>query len=570
MFDPLFFNRRIRTSLLIGFMLFIILPALAVGLFSYVQTKKVMEQSVFNSLHYLVNAQENAINNWFTARKHFLEGLAQNEKITGLEYRAMQNVLSNALKMDENFRTLMFVGADGEIKADPIYQADLKKINVVDREYFRQALEGKTYVSEVLYSKITREPVIVIATPVKKEQQIAGVLFGAVNINVITKLVQQNYPGTGGQAYLMNQEGLIINRLQPEQANGLTEQKPDNKPAHQLSRGISGQGIYTNYLNKQVFGVYRWLPSVKLGLVVEKEYSRALLENGLATYLKVVLASTVIIGLFINFALYYSRRLSQPLEQLAAEVNSIAEGKFRSVVDMQANKEVQALVYAINNMSGNLCQKTNQLNKLVNQLEQSAAELQQEKNKLAQISITDELTGLYNRRYVNQELDRFTRLSRTLSKNISVMMLDLDHFKAVNDTYGHAAGDAVLKEFARLIKLCSRRTDVVGRFGGEEFIIILPFISGQQVKDIAERIRQEVSNHVFEAGNYKIKITVSIGVVTLVPPARAKVAEIIEKMVKAADDCLYAAKRAGRNRVVQVEDALQPALVTDNKNPSQE
>ncbi|CCO08707.1 sensor domain-containing diguanylate cyclase [Desulforamulus hydrothermalis] len=569
MVDLLFFNRRIRTSLLIGFMLFIILPALAVGLFSYVQTKKVMEQSVFNSLQYLVNAQENAINNWFNARKHFLEGLAQNEKITGLDYRAMQNVLSNALKMDENFLSLMFVGTDGEIKADPVYQADLGRISVVDREYFRQALEGKTYVSEVLLSKITRKPVIVIATPVKREQHIAGVLFGAVNINVITKLVQQNFPGAGGQAYLINQEGLILNGAEPK---GLTEQKLQNIPVQQLSRGISGQGIYIDYLHKQVFGVYRWLPSVKLGLVVEKEYTGALLENGLATYLKVVLASTVIIGLFISFALYYSRRLSRPLEQLAAEVNSIAEGRFRSVVDLQANKEVQALVYAINNMSSNLCQKTTQLNKLVNQLEQSAAELQQEKNKLAQISITDELTGLYNRRYINQELDRFTRLSRTLSKNISVMLLDLDHFKAVNDTYGHAAGDAVLKEFARLVKLCSRRTDVVGRFGGEEFMIILPFISSHQVKDIAERIRQDVSNHVFEADNFKIKITVSIGAVTLVPPAQAKVAETIEKMIKTADDCLYAAKRAGRNRVVQVqvEDGLQPALITDNQNPSQE
>ncbi|MFZ5600678.1 MAG: sensor domain-containing diguanylate cyclase [Bacillota bacterium] len=545
-------NRRIQTSLLIGFMVFIILPAMVVGIFSFVQSKNVMKQSVFNTLEYLTDAQGNAINNWVTARKNFLEGLAQNERIKALDLDATGRILTNSLKMDRNFRSLTLVGSDGAIKVDPVFNANLREVYVTDREYFRQAMSGKTYVSEVLLSKINNEPVLIIATPVKREHEgIVGVLYGAVNIGVITELVQQNFPGQRGESYLINQDGVMISESKFVQNFEPLEIKPQNKPVDQVSRGLSGKAIYTNYHNKKVFGVYRWLPEMKMGLVVEKQYTGALLENGLDNYLKVLSASLVIIALFMVFALFYSRRLTKPLERLAAEVNSIAEGNFQTVLDMQANKEVQELGRAINHMSSTLLAKTNRLNDLIAQLEQSTEDLYQEKNKLAKISITDELTCLYNRRYINQELDRFTQLSRALGKNISLMMLDLDHFKLVNDTFGHATGDVVLKEFAQLLRQCSRGTDVIGRFGGEEFIIIVPFISGTQVKEIAERIRQEVSNTVFDADDNKIKVTVSIGVVTLIPSMDEKVSEIIEKTIRIADECLYEAKRSGRNRVVQ-------------------
>lgn len=545
-------NHRIQTSLLIGFMVFIILPAMVVGIFSFVQSKNVMEQSIFNTLEYLTDAQENAINNWVNGRKNFLEGLAQNERIRALDLDATHRILTNSLKMDRNFRSLMLVGSDGVIKVDPVFNANQREVYVTDREYFRQAMSGETYISEVLLSKINNEPVLIIATPVKREHEgIVGVLFGAVNINVITELVRQNVPGQRGESYLINQDGIKISDSKFAQDLGSREIRPQNKPVDQISRGLSGKAIYTNYNNEKVFGVYRWLPEMKMGLVVEKQYTGALLENGLDTYLKVLFASIVMIVLFMIFALFYSRRLTKPLERLVAEVNSIAEGNFRSVMDMQANKEVQELGRAINHMSSSLLEKTNQLNNLVQQLEQSTADLHQEKNKLAKISITDELTGLYNRRYVNQELDRFTHLSRTLGKNISLMMLDLDRFKLVNDTYGHATGDVVLKEFAQILRQCSRGTDVVGRFGGEEFIIIVPFVSAKQVKEIAERIRQEVSNTVFDANNNKIKITVSIGAVTLIPPMDEKVSEVIERTIAMADECLYEAKKSGRNRVVQ-------------------
>lgn len=545
-------NRRIRSSLLISFMIFIILPALAVGIFSYVQSKHVLERSVFNTLDYLIEAQQNAIANWSVNRKDFLIGLANNERIKSMEYEVVRRILENALIMDDNFRTIILVGTDGKIKIEPF-----KPVNtgtyIGDRMYIQKALKGETYISEVLLNRNTKEPVLFIATPVRQNHQIVGVLIGAVKIEVIAKLVQQNSLGEHGESYLVNQQGLMLSQSKFLQEVTTLKLKALKQPFTEISRGKSGEGIYTNYRNKKVFAVYRNLSETNIGLVVEKEYNSAMMEYGLQTYFNVVKILGVIVVIFILFGVYYSRKLSEPLEYLAAEVNGMAEGNYRSILSIQANKEVQELSNAINHMTSNILEKTNQLNNFVEQLEQYTEHLNQKNNQLAQISITDELTGLYNRRHLNQEIERMVVLSSSLKQNISLLMLDLDRFKQVNDNYGHATGDVVLKEFAQILRRCSREHDVVGRFGGEEFIIVIPFAKSKQVVEIGERIRQEVENYVFDAGKHKLAITVSMGIVTLVSTKEVPIRDVVEKLLKTVDYCLYQAKELGRNKVVHMD-----------------
>lgn len=543
-------NRRIRTSLLIGFTVFIILPALAVGIFSYVQSKHVLERSVFNTLEYLIDAQESAFTNWSINRKNFLVGLADNERIELMEYDTAKRALGNALHMDRNFRTLALVGLDGRIMVEPF--TERTDIYIGDRAYFQQAIKGQTSVSEIILSRNTNEPVLVIATPVRQKNTIVGVLLGAVKVDVMTQLVQQNAPGERGESYLVNREGLMINHPKFLLEKTSLNLKINKQPLTYISEGKSGRGIYSNYMDKKVFGIYRYLPGTRLGLVVEKEYHSAMLEYGLQTYFYVVIISGLIVVVFILFGVHYSRKLSNPLERLAAEVNQIAEGNYRSVLSMEANKEVQELSNAINHLSSNILEKTDQLNNLIEQLEKYTDHLNHEKNQLEKISITDELTGLYNRRYINQELERMILLSSSLRKNVSLLMLDLDRFKLVNDNYGHATGDEVLKEFAQILRNCSRDHDLLGRFGGEEFILVVPFVKDSQARDIAERIRQDVENYVFDSGGHKLTVTVSIGIATLTPPPEKSSAEVAELLLRSADDCLYEAKETGRNKVIHV------------------
>ncbi len=177
-------------------------------------------------------------------------------------------------------------------------------------------------------------------------------------------------------------------------------------------------------------------------------------------------------------------------------------------------------------------------------------ERKESEEKLLTLATTDSLTGLINRRRFMEkaeaELDRARRYGRPLS----MMMLDIDHFKRVNDTYGHDAGDDVLKTLSRLGLEVLRKVDFFGRIGGEEFSVLLPDTSLEGAVQVAERLREEVENAVMETRSGDLSITISIGVSTLNEEINN-----LETMLKAADVALYAAKRGGRNRVSVQESA---------------
>ncbi|MES1982923.1 MAG: diguanylate cyclase [Pseudomonadota bacterium] len=167
-------------------------------------------------------------------------------------------------------------------------------------------------------------------------------------------------------------------------------------------------------------------------------------------------------------------------------------------------------------------------------------------------SIVDPLTGLFNRRYMEETLTR--EIARTVRKSLtlSVVVMDIDHFKNVNDTFGHDAGDAVLRSLAHLIKTIVRDTDIVCRFGGEELLIILPECTKQDASACAEKLRNEIRTLDVRLGSMQIgRVTVSQGIATC--PEDGK---YMETLVKAADAAMYHAKRTGRDRVIASEATL--------------
>jgi diguanylate cyclase (GGDEF)-like protein len=177
-------------------------------------------------------------------------------------------------------------------------------------------------------------------------------------------------------------------------------------------------------------------------------------------------------------------------------------------------------------------------------------ELAEANARLAQLAVTDGLTGLYNHRHLHERLALEVERSQRSGLPLSLLMLDVDHFKLFNDTFGHPAGDEVLRQLARVLNDARRANDVVARYGGEEFAVILVDTAKFTAAKVAERVRERVSGHDFsdaalKAGKAASKISVSIGVATF-PDDGADA----EGLVRAADTALYQAKRAGRNRVV--------------------
>jgi diguanylate cyclase (GGDEF)-like protein len=178
-------------------------------------------------------------------------------------------------------------------------------------------------------------------------------------------------------------------------------------------------------------------------------------------------------------------------------------------------------------------------------------ELSEMNDKLLYMSLTDGLTGIDNRRALEQKLHDMFEHSYRLHEPISCVMCDIDHFKKVNDTYGHQVGDEVLKQFAAILKGEAREIDRAGRYGGEEFLLLLPGTVLDSAVTFAERLRQRVAEHTFSYDGGTLQRTMSCGVAAWPHP---RVADA-EAMLRSADDALYVAKELGRNRVVRFDSA---------------
>ncbi len=182
------------------------------------------------------------------------------------------------------------------------------------------------------------------------------------------------------------------------------------------------------------------------------------------------------------------------------------------------------------------------------QLREKNQELESAKVELERLSITDDLTGLHNRRHFDHAIDAEVRRSRRYGHALSVLMIDIDHFKDVNDTWGHAAGDEVLRNMARVFEENLRETDTIARYGGEEFIALLPETNAELARQIADRLREEVAGLETPGPEETLRVTVSVGVTTAQGPDFTA-ADLIDT----ADGALYKAKHAGRNRIIFVE-----------------
>jgi len=178
-------------------------------------------------------------------------------------------------------------------------------------------------------------------------------------------------------------------------------------------------------------------------------------------------------------------------------------------------------------------------------LRQLTAQLRAANDTLTAITVTDALTGLANRRRLDETLIIEVARAKRYGTPLSLAIADVDHFKKVNDTWGHDAGDDVLCGLARTLSRGVRRTDLAARLGGEEFVVLMPHTALNGANDVAERLRTAFAASTFSAGGTEVRCTVSIGVAAL-----DKGVDDGHKLLKAADVALYQAKSGGRNRVV--------------------
>jgi len=214
---------------------------------------------------------------------------------------------------------------------------------------------------------------------------------------------------------------------------------------------------------------------------------------------------------------------------------------------VQQSDEVDTLMQSFSRMLVTIEQQASDVNEYARRLDAAYKELESTSAQLKEFSFKDEVTGLYNRRFFSIRLEEEVSRYRRFNHPVSVVLLDLDGFKAVNDELGHAAGDETLRAMAEILLKQSRGINVICRYGGDEFAVLLVETSKSGARLYADRIRYVLSTWTFSHGR---RVTASFGIASL----PEDVAPAADELIRAADEALYAAKRAGKNRVSVHED----------------
>ena len=224
----------------------------------------------------------------------------------------------------------------------------------------------------------------------------------------------------------------------------------------------------------------------------------------------------------------------------------------RQLKEMNGRRdEIGLLMGSFSRMLSTIEAQSTEINSFSARLDSAYKELEATNSRLKEFSFKDEITGLYNRRFFSVRLEEEVSRCRRFNHPVSVVLLDLDGYKAINDELGHAAGDDTLREVANILLKHSRGINVICRYGGDEFAVLLVETSKAGALLYADRIRQVLATHPFPHGR---RVTASFGVASLpedVTPAT-------EDLIRAADEALYGAKRGGRNRVEGYEATTEP------------
>ncbi|WDU79769.1 sensor domain-containing diguanylate cyclase [Lysinibacillus sp. G01H] len=382
----------------------------------------------------------------------------------------------------------------------------------------KEALAKKTPIISKPYEAMTGRLIIFISHPIFSESnEYLGMIAGTIYLkepNAFKTLLGEHYSKDGSYVYVVDSDGRVIYHQDPSRINDIVTK---NKVVQAVTSGKDGAQLVENTKGVKMLAGYSAVASTGWGVVAQKPLEVALAPS-FDRVQEVIIKSVPLMFVSIIIVLWAAARIANPLQQLASLTEESLDKK-----NVEGLKSVSGWYF--------------EAYSLKNALVRSLSFLHGQVSFFKDQSTVDPLTGITNRRTMD------SMLAEWLASKVPhvIILLDLDHFKSVNDTYGHAVGDKVLQFLARQMESVAREGDVCCRYGGEEFVMLLPNTTVEGAKLVAEQLRKTLADTVSPCGR---PITLSAGIASY--PAMANTTEAL---IEAADDALYLAKQEGRNQV---------------------
>ena len=539
---------RVRNKILAFSVLATLIPSLSTGWLAYAQGRRALTEKISNELIGVSSRAANEIDLWlkeqlfdlrvFSSSYEVIENLqrlsrAQGASPAGYAKARLRDYLNSVQVRYAGYRQLVVFDTQGR----PIARSpDKAKQFSLPPNWEAEARSGNPVLGDPAWDPEGKRLVVIVALPVQPPgERLLGVLAGRLDLGEVHQILRRAATGRRGKAVLVTADGSLIATSQsaaPSQPKGAL-------PAESMRELAVESHPVVSYDGREGVPVLATAQSVTLsGWQAVAELPRT---EGYGQIIRLRnFTGGLLAGLFIFVGLLayvLGLLLVRPIERLASGAKDVADGNFDVKLPVVTGGEVGYLTEAFNKM-------VERLREGRQKLDETNEELRQTNARLENLSRTDPLTGLFNRRHLMATLDDEVRRSSRNNRAFSILMMDVDHFKSYNDAFGHQAGDEALRKVAAILRATLRSVDCPSRYGGEEFLALLPETGILQAVEVAERVRGLLAEEPLTGSS----ITVSIGVAEFPDHGGS-----LETLIASADAALYHAKRQGRDRVVRAD-----------------
>ena len=527
-------------SRILGFAVFATLvPSITTAWIAYSHLKQSVNGKVAQEVASSSKQSAHAVGLWLKERLVELKVFASSYEVTenidasqgrgaaSARQRRLNDYLNSVRERFGEYVELMVVDPQGKVIATSGRQ--IRQVQMPPH-WTNDMLDDEPSVGDPYRDENLGTTLVVVAVPIHVQNgRFLGALTAKISLGTVDQMFRQYAPTDSGRIFLVTTDSANSGDIVSGRGSGI----PLPAPALQnLIAGDTTLVAYRSYDAQRVVGSLYREPGLRWAVVAEEPATAAFRQVTRLRRLMLLLPSALLAGIGL-IAYFLGLLIVRPLDRLTKGAAKVAAGDLDVDLPVHSGGEVGYLTKMFNTMVVRLREGREALD--------AANETLRRKNEeLERLSVTDGLTGLYNRRRLMETLTDETRRSQRLKHTFAVLMVDVDHFKKYNDSFGHQAGDTVLTKVAALLREATREVDFVARYGGEEFLVLLPETGMGEALDIAERIRTRIAAEVFHGRH----MTVSIGVSEF--PLHG---ENADQVVGAADEALYEAKREGRDKV---------------------